>query len=177
MGLVGFLYDKMGTYNIALYVSGRFLVWQDGDLQHNVCMGLVGFLYEKLPCLFTLSTTCIFHQWTKRFSSRWRICRIFFTVQWYFFTSGISHPKRGYYLGMTSALNRWTSIDAFAGITKGCREVLDTTWDKVCQRLLAGWWFSLGTRVSSTNKTDCHDTTEIGICCFSAKHAAFNEKE
>ena len=26
MGLVGFLYDKMGTYNIALYGSGRFLV-------------------------------------------------------------------------------------------------------------------------------------------------------
>ena len=25
-GLVGFLYDKMGTYNIALYGSGRFLV-------------------------------------------------------------------------------------------------------------------------------------------------------
>ena len=24
MGLVGFLYDKMGTYNIALYGSGRF---------------------------------------------------------------------------------------------------------------------------------------------------------
>ena len=26
MGLVGFLYDKMETYNIALYGSGRFLV-------------------------------------------------------------------------------------------------------------------------------------------------------
>jgi hypothetical protein len=26
MGLVGFLYDKMGTYNIALYGSGSFLV-------------------------------------------------------------------------------------------------------------------------------------------------------
>ena len=27
MGLVGFLYDKMETYNIALYGSGRFLVY------------------------------------------------------------------------------------------------------------------------------------------------------
>jgi hypothetical protein len=26
MGLVGFLYNKMGTYNIALYGSGSFLV-------------------------------------------------------------------------------------------------------------------------------------------------------
>ena len=42
------------------------------------------------------------------------------------------------------------------------RVVLDTTLcDKVCQWLAAGWWFSLGTLVSSTNKTDCHDITEI----------------
>jgi len=26
---------------------------------------------------------------------------------------------------------------------------------------VAGWWFSLGTLVSSTNKTDRHDITEI----------------
>ena len=46
MGLVGFLYDKMGTYNIALYGSGSCMVgflygfWR--------CMGLVGFLYDKM---------------------------------------------------------------------------------------------------------------------------------
>ena len=40
--------------------------------------------------------------------------------------------------------------------------VLDTTLsDKVCQLLAADWWFSQGTPVSSTNKTDCHDITEI----------------
>ena len=33
--------------------------------------------------------------------------------------------------------------------------------DKVCQRLATGWWFSLGIPVSSTNKTDHHDITEI----------------
>ena len=33
--------------------------------------------------------------------------------------------------------------------------------DKVCLRLATGQWFSLGTAVSSTNKTDCHDITEI----------------
>jgi hypothetical protein len=29
------------------------------------------------------------------------------------------------------------------------------------QELAAGLWFSLGTQVSSTNKTDCYDITEI----------------
>ena len=42
------------------------------------------------------------------------------------------------------------------------RGVLDTTLcDKVCQWLVAGWWFSPGTPISSTNKTDRHDVTEI----------------
>jgi hypothetical protein len=42
------------------------------------------------------------------------------------------------------------------------RGVLDTTlYDKVCQWLPTGWWFSLNTPVSSTNKTDRHDITEI----------------
>ena len=40
--------------------------------------------------------------------------------------------------------------------------VLDTTLcDKVCQWLATGQWFSLCTPVFSTNKTDCHDITEI----------------
>jgi len=36
-----------------------------------------------------------------------------------------------------------------------------TLCDKVCQWLAAGRWFSPGTPVSSTNKTDHHDITEI----------------
>jgi len=36
-----------------------------------------------------------------------------------------------------------------------------TLWNKVCQWLAAGRWFSPGTPVSSTNKTDCHDITDI----------------
>ena len=40
--------------------------------------------------------------------------------------------------------------------------VLDTTLcDKVCQWLATGRWFPPGTPVSSTNKTDLHDITEI----------------
>jgi hypothetical protein len=42
------------------------------------------------------------------------------------------------------------------------RGVLDTALcDKVCQWLATGWWFSPGTPVSSTNKTDLHDIIEI----------------
>ena len=42
------------------------------------------------------------------------------------------------------------------------RGVLVTTLcDKVCQWHAAGRWFSLGTPVSTTNKTDHHDITEI----------------
>ena len=34
-------------------------------------------------------------------------------------------------------------------------------WHKVCQWLAADLWFSLGSHVSSTNKTDRHEITEI----------------
>ena len=36
-----------------------------------------------------------------------------------------------------------------------------TLYDKVCQWLVTGRWFSPGPPVSSTNKTDRHDITEI----------------
>ena len=36
-----------------------------------------------------------------------------------------------------------------------------TTCDKVCQWLATSQWFSSYPLVSSTNKTDCHDITEI----------------
>jgi hypothetical protein len=38
---------------------------------------------------------------------------------------------------------------------------LNSLCDKVCQWLVAGQWFSLGSPVSSTTKTDGHDITEI----------------
>jgi hypothetical protein len=40
-------------------------------------------------------------------------------------------------------------------------EIDTTLCDKVCQSLATGLWLSLGTLVSSTNKSDCHDITEI----------------
>ena len=36
-----------------------------------------------------------------------------------------------------------------------------TLCDQVCQWLAAGQWFSPGIPISSTNKTDRHDITEI----------------
>ena len=36
-----------------------------------------------------------------------------------------------------------------------------TLWNKVCQWLATGRWFSPGNQVSSTNKSDRHDITEI----------------
>jgi hypothetical protein len=39
-----------------------------------------------------------------------------------------------------------------------CNQCLSPLMLRVCQWLVAGWWFS---PVSFTNKTDCHDITEI----------------
>ena len=60
-------------------------------------------------------------------------------------------------------------VDSVPITTKSCefehrawRDVVDITLcDKVCQRLATGRWFSLGTPISFTNKTDRHDITEI----------------
>ena len=35
--------------------------------------------------------------------------------------------------------------------------------DKVCRLLATGRWFSSGTPVSLTNKTDCHDIVKISL--------------
>jgi hypothetical protein len=46
--------------------------------------------------------------------------------------------------------------------SRSWRDVFDATLcDKVCQQLAKSRWFSPGTPVSSTNKTDRHDIAEI----------------
>ena len=53
------------------------------------------------------------------------------------------------------------TTNVFVGIPLR-RGAIDTTLcDKVCQWLVTGGWFSPGTPVSSINKTDRHDMTEI----------------
>jgi len=54
-----------------------------------------------------------------------------------------------------SPLRLWVQIPLRRGL-------LNTTLcDKVCQCLAASRWFSLGTPVSSTDKTDCYHIAEI----------------
>jgi hypothetical protein len=48
----------------------------------------------------------------------------------------------------------------FVNYKKGCTRLAATS-DKVYQLLAHGRWFSLGTPVSSTTKTGCHDIAEI----------------
>jgi hypothetical protein len=65
-------------------------------------------------------------------------------------------PFHKYYL--TTNFNLTTKITLT--IKNYSLGVLDTTLcDKVCQWLARCWWFSLGTLVSSTNKTFCHYVT------------------
>jgi hypothetical protein len=52
-----------------------------------------------------------------------------------------------------SSLMLWVRISIRARCTTLC--------DKVCQWLVTGQWFSPGPPVSSTNRTDRHDITEI----------------
>ena len=59
------------------------------------------------------------------------------------------------------------------------RGVFDTTLcDKVCQWFETGQWFSLGTPVSSTNKTYLHDIAEIllkmAICTMQPTNQPFS---
>ena len=53
---------------------------------------------------------------------------------------------------------------------------LDTTLcDEICQWPETGWWFFPGTPVSSTNKTDRHDITEIWLkVALSATNLSLN---
>jgi protein-S-isoprenylcysteine O-methyltransferase Ste14 len=50
---------------------------------------------------------------------------------------------------------------SFVLSTLGFTCVASTLYDKVCQWFVKGQWFSLGPPVSSTNKTDHHNITEI----------------
>jgi len=56
--------------------------------------------------------------------------------------------------------NQWLS-PLMLWVRISIRPRCTTLCDKVCWWLVTGWWFSPGPQVSSTNKTDCHDITEI----------------
>ena len=54
-----------------------------------------------------------------------------------------------------------------------------TLCDKVCQWFATGQWFSPGPPVSSTNKTDCHDITEIllKVALITTKQTRISKKQ
>jgi len=61
--------------------------------------------------------------------------------------------------------------------SRSWRGVLDTALcDTICQWLAAGRWFSPGTTVSSTNKTDRHDIAEILLKVAKKKHVKLEIK-
>jgi hypothetical protein len=78
----------------------------------------------------------------------WRyICSLYYTFSGWFFFSYVTYLSWRW---------RWRWRCEFE--SRSCRCVLDTT---LCQWLSTGRWVSSGTHVSSTNKNDHHDTTEI----------------
>jgi hypothetical protein len=79
----------------------------------------------------------------------WDAMKITKHQKWFLNTSGIL------------TRNRMTTV-RIKTLIPFMRGVFDTTLcDKVCQWLEAGCWFSPGSPVSSTNKTDLHDIAEI----------------
>jgi hypothetical protein len=100
------------------------------------------FFYQKLPIFDVLSQTFY------RMSS---LCRSYECMN-------IARVNIGVLIGWKKIKQRRISF------VLGYLRVLNTILcdHKACQWLAAGWWFSLGTPVSSTHKkTDRHDITEI----------------
>jgi hypothetical protein len=87
----------------------------------------------------------------------WHLCFIYTSIFFRKHLSNWDRRGRDNFLcnHCLSLLTLWVRIPLRWG-------VLDTTLcDKVVQWLAAGQWFSPGTPVFSTNKTDHHDVTEI----------------
>jgi len=61
----------------------------------------------------------------------------------------------------TYAISAYLYISTMLWVRISIRARCTTLCDKVCQWPVRGRWFSSGTPVSSTNRTDCHDITEI----------------
>jgi hypothetical protein len=86
-----------------------------------------------------------------------------FWTPYYSIVNGVPSWTWSYVVGFTttcaiSAFHHWSC----EFVPRSWRVVLDTTLcDKDCQWLATGRWFSLGTPISSINKTDRHDITEI----------------
>jgi hypothetical protein len=85
--------------------------------------------------------------------SSWLLC--IYSVNGYLITGNVYNFKAPIHNNVYCASSRveYFVVLIFCSVTTLC--------DQVCQWTAAGWWFSLGTPISSTNKTDYHDITEI----------------
>jgi hypothetical protein len=84
------------------------------------------------------------------------------TIRYYWMNSICCTERLTLILNFTRDVLKRNNGQLWTNISRSWRGVLDTTLcDKVCQWLATGRWFSSGTSVSSTNKTDHHDITKI----------------
>ena len=121
-----------------LYISKKWLLFvSDASFLNKTHER--SFVKRSTGCLSSVCTLIIFYSLVCSCMRLW-----------------VSFTKKGSFLAWwygQSPLMLWVRISIKARCTTLC--------DRVCQWLATGRWFSLGPPVTSTNKTDSHDTTEI----------------
>jgi hypothetical protein len=119
---------------VVFYLWTLVLVWFKTSLCYKIDY-YYGLYREKMDCTAYREKVGLIIWWT------------LFNIQWIHIKSWILN-----FMGAIMVVNLWRSWQG----------VLNTTLcDKDCQWLATGWWFSVCTPVSSTNKTDHHDLTVI----------------
>jgi len=121
---------------------------------------------------FSLSMTCTSHVWNLSLRCLKISCLVLSFVLCFVYFFIFSGPSWSWSYGSwiynylcnqcLSPLKLWVQIPFMAMCTRyNIILIYIYICDKVCQRLATGRWFVSGTPVSSTNKTDCHNITEI----------------
>jgi hypothetical protein len=105
-----------------------------------------------------LWTCFVFTDWFWKFFSMWKLHCFILII--YLTDSFFRGPSLSWLNG--SWIYNYLCNQCLSPLKLWVRAPFDATLcDKVCQWLVTCRWFSLGTLVSSTNKTDRHDITEI----------------
>jgi hypothetical protein len=154
---------------VQLYCSGILLLTHDSTQFIAKSYILASSVYNErysrnAPCALNLISTMaiIFSVLRLVFLYLWPLCCIVHDI--IYITSSIVPPYGWRWTMIHKTLPRKLGKIKHYDFHWNCswREVLDTTLcDKVSHWLTAGRWFSPNTLVSSTNKTNHHDITEI----------------
>jgi len=98
-----------------------------------------------------------------------------------YFPKNLKIQEVGGHRGHDHMVVRITTTYVISAYHHLSREFESHSWrsDKVCQWLTTGRWFSPGTPVSSTNKTDYHDITEIllKVALITIKHQTYSRHD